>query len=32
VEEIAILKTFSKLNYIKTLKRSKWAAVMMRKG
>jgi ribosomal protein L11 methyltransferase len=32
VEEIAILKTFSKLHHIKTLKRGKWAAVMMRKG
>ena len=31
VEEKAILKTFSVLNPIKTLKRGKWAAVMLKK-
>ena len=32
VEEKAILKTFASLRHLKTLKRGKWAAVMMRKG
>jgi len=32
VEEKAILKTFSTLRHVKTLKRGKWAAVMLRKG
>jgi len=32
VEEKAILKTFSSLLHVKTLKRGKWAAVMMKKG
>jgi len=32
VEEKAILKTFSTLRHVKTLKRGKWAAVMMRKS
>ena len=31
VEEKPILKTFASLHHIKTLKRGKWAAVMMRK-
>ncbi len=31
VEEKALLKTFASLHHIKTLKRGKWAAVMMRK-
>ena len=32
VEEKAILKTFSTLRHVKTLKRGKWAAVMLKKG
>lgn len=31
VEEKALLKTFASLHHIKTLKRGKWAAVMLRK-
>jgi len=32
VEEKAILKTFSSLQHVKTLKRGKWAAVMLKNG
>lgn len=32
VEEKALLKTFASLHHIKTLKRGKWAAVMLKKG
>ena len=32
VEEKAILKTFASLHHVKTLKRGKWAALMLKKG